>query len=109
MDEIVAEYASVGTREAFWLNLGAVLTDEVVIVEAQLAGMDWPDLAEGRQRLVNTRRVIVGSAVKNGWIGTQESRLLLGADPQEVFAAARPWIEREQQRQLGAADAGAGR
>jgi hypothetical protein len=101
MDDIVAEYSSVSTRSEFWLNLGALLTDEVVIVEAQAAGMDWSDLAEGRKRLVNTRRRIVAIALKQEWIGPQESWLLLGDEPQEVLAAARPWVEREQQRQLG--------
>jgi hypothetical protein len=101
MDDVVAEYTSVTTPAEFWLNLGALLTDEVVIVEAQAAGMDWPDLADGRRRLVNTRRAIISAALKSGWIAIQESRLLMGPDPQEVLAAARPWIEREQQRQLG--------
>jgi hypothetical protein len=109
MDDIVAEYTIIGTPAEFWLNLGALLTDEVVIVEAQAAGMDWPDLAEGRKRLINTRRVIIGTAQKQGWIGTQESWLLMGADPQEVLAAARPWIEREQQRQLGETETPEGR
>lgn len=109
MDDVVAEYTSVSTAAEFWLNLGALLTDEVVIIEAQAAGMDWPDLAEGRRRLVNTRRAIVGSALKHGWIATQESWLLMGADPQEVLAAARPWIEREQQRQLGETESPEGR
>jgi hypothetical protein len=109
MDDVVAEYTSVNTPAEFWLNLGALLTDEVVIVEAQAAGMDWPDLAEGRKRLVNTRRAIVGIAVKRGWIAAQESWLLMGPDPQEVLAAARPWIEREQQRQLGETQSPEGR
>ncbi len=106
MDDVVGEYSSVRTPSEFWLNLGALLTDEVVIVEAQAAGMDWPDLADGRRRLVNTRRTIIGVALRHDWIGTQESWLLMGADPQEVLAAARPWIEREQQRQLGETEPG---
>ena len=109
MEDVVAEYSRVGTRSDFWLNLGALLTDEVVIVEAQAAGMDWPDLADGRRRLVNTRRSIIGVALRRGWIGTQESWLLMGADPQEVLAAARPWIEREQRRQLGETESPEGR
>ncbi len=71
--------------------------------------MDWPDLADGRRRLVNTRRAIIGVAVKQGWIATQKSWLLLGPDPQEVLAAARPWIERERRRQLGETESPEGR
>jgi hypothetical protein len=78
MDDVVADDTSVTTPSASWLNLGALVTDEVAIIEAQAAGMDWPDLAEGRTRLVNTRRAIVGVALKQGWIATQESWLLLG-------------------------------
>ena len=101
MEDVLAELTDVSTPSAFWLNLGALLTDEVVLAEAQAAGMDWPDLAEGRRRLVNTRRVIVGTAHKRGWIGDRESGLLIGPEPEEVMAAARPWIEREQRRELG--------
>ena len=101
MDDVIEEVANVGTPAEFWLNLGTLLTDEVVIVEAQAAGMDWPDLAVGRRRLVVTRHAIVATALANLWIGTQDEALLTGADPQEVLAAARPWIEREQQRALG--------
>ena len=85
----------------FWLNLGALLTDEVVLVEAQAAGMDWPEMADGRRRLATTRRAIVELAVTRDWVGEQDRSLLEGDDPQEVLAAARPWIEREQQRQFG--------
>ncbi len=109
MDDVIAEIASVSTPGEFWLNLGALLTDEVVIVEAQSAGMDWPEMADGRKRLVNTRRAIVGTAVRHGWIGTQDQWLLMGEDPTEVLAAARPWIEREQQRQLGETESPEGR
>jgi hypothetical protein len=104
MDDVIAEIANVSTPGEFWLNLGALLTDECVIAEAQSAGMDWPEMADGRKRLVSTRRAIIGTAVKRGWIGTQEQWLLMGQDPTEVYAAARPWIEREQQRQLGDAE-----
>jgi hypothetical protein len=109
MDDVIAEVASVSTPGEFWLNLGALLTDEVVLVEAQAAGMDWPELADGRRRLVNTRRVIVGAAVDHAWISAAEQVLLTGADPQEVLAAARPWIEREQQRSLGETELPEGR
>jgi hypothetical protein len=105
VDDVIAEIATVSTAGEFWLNLGALLTDEVVIVEAQSAGMDWPEMADGRKRLVNTRRAIVDTAVQQGWIGSQDQWLLMGEDPTEVYAAARPWIEREQQRQLGDTDA----
>jgi hypothetical protein len=101
MDDVVADFADAGTPSRFWLNLGSVLTDEVVLVEAQAAGMDWPDLAEGRRRLVNTRRTLVATAAGQGWIGPTEAALLVGPDPQDALAAARPWIEREQQRMLG--------
>jgi hypothetical protein len=100
MDDVIAELAAVGASGEFWLNLGALLTDEVVLAEAQAAGMDWPDLADGRRRLVSTRKVIVHTAEQQGWISGQDATLLVGADPQEVLAAARPWIEREQRRQL---------
>jgi hypothetical protein len=43
MDDPIAAYTSVETADEFWLRLGAVLTDEVVIVEAVASGMDWPD------------------------------------------------------------------
>jgi hypothetical protein len=109
MDDVIAEVAAVSSQGEFWLNLGALLTDEVVIVEAQSAGMDWPEMADGRRRLVNTRRVIVDTAVTQGWIGPQDRGLLVGEDPNEVLAAARPWIEREQQRQLGEAEDPTGR
>jgi hypothetical protein len=109
MDDVIAEVASVSTPGEFWLNLGALLTDEVVLVEAQAAGMDWPELADGRRRLVNTRRMIIDSAVANDWISAAEEILLTGADPQEVLAAARPWIEREQQRVLGETESPEGR
>ena len=101
MDDVIGEVADVSSPGEFWLNLGALLTDEVVLVEAQSAGMDWPDLADGRRRLVLTRRAIVATALANLWIGSADEALLTGADPQEVLAAARPWIEREQQRDLG--------
>lgn len=100
MDDLVADFATAGTLGEFWLNLGAVLTDEVVLVEAQQAGMDWPDLAEGRRRLGNTRRALVNRAVEHGWVTADESWVLLASDPQESMAAARPWIEREQERTL---------
>ncbi len=100
MDEVIEEVARVGSPGEFWLALGALLTDEVVLSEAQASGMDWPDLAEGRRRLVNTRRRIVGTALAQGWVGRHEEGLLAGPDPQEALAAARPWIEREQQRQM---------
>jgi len=109
MDDVIAEVASVSTPGEFWLNLGALLTDEVVLVEAQGAGMDWPELADGRRRLVNTRRLIVDTAVANSWIGSAEEVLLTGPDPHEALAAARPWIEREQQRSLGETESPEGR
>jgi hypothetical protein len=109
MDDVIPEVASVSTPGEFWLNLGALLTDEVVLVEAQAAGMDWPELADGRRRLANTRRLIVDTAVANGWIGSEEEVLLTGPDPQEALAAARPWIEREQQRSLGETESPEGR
>jgi len=101
MDDVIEEVASVSTPGEFWLNLGTLLTDEVVPTETQAAGMDWPDLAVGRRRLVVTRHAIVATALANLWIRSQDEALLTGADPQEVLAAARPWIEQEQQRALG--------
>jgi hypothetical protein len=101
MDDPVEAYTTVESSGEFWLSLGAVLTDEVVVSEALAAGMDWPDFAEGRRRLAATRRVIVATATANGWIGAGEAELLLHEDPQLALAAARPWIEREQQRDFG--------
>jgi hypothetical protein len=100
MDDVVAAFADVRSAGAFWLALGALLTDEVVLDEAQTAGMDWPDLEDGRRRLVNTRRTIVATAVERGWISGREEDLLGGPDAHEALAAARPWIEREQRRRM---------
>lgn len=100
MDDPVEAYASVANPGEFWLSLGAVLTDEVVIAEALAAGMDWPDFDTARRRLMATRRVIVATASANGWIGL-EAEVLADDDPRLALAAARPWVEREQQRQLG--------
>jgi hypothetical protein len=101
MDEPIEAYTSVETADEFWLSLGAVLTDEVVIVEAVASGMDWPDFEAGRRRLAATRRRIVGAAVSSGWIGSPEAELLAHEDPNLALAAARPWIEREQERAFG--------
>jgi hypothetical protein len=101
MDEPVEAYATVQSSGEFWLNLGALLTDEVVIAEALASGMDWPDFVEGGRRLVVTRRVIVATATANGWVGAGEAELLANDDPHLALAAARPWIEREQQRAFG--------
>jgi len=102
MDTVVAEYATVSTVDEFWMNLAAVLTDEIVIREAQAAGMDWPELDDGRFRLVSTRALIVKLAWVRGWITADEARLFLTYPPQEALAAARPWIERIQRRELAA-------
>jgi hypothetical protein len=107
MDMVVAEYATVSSVDEFWENLAAVLTDEVVIVEAQAVGMDWPELAEGRRRLVSTRAHIVKTAWVQGWISADEARLFQGSDAPEVMAAARPWIERAEQRALERAEVSA--
>lgn len=101
MDNPVEAFATVESAGAFWLTLGALLTDEVVIAEAIASGMDWPDFEEGRRRLSATRRAIVETAASNGWIGRHDVELLVHDDPQLAMAAARPWIEREQQRDLG--------
>jgi hypothetical protein len=107
MDMVVAEYATVSNPDDFWAKLAAVLTDEVVIIEAQAVGMDWPELDDGRRRLVSTRSVICRTAWTAGWISADEARLFQGAEPQEALAAARPWIERAEQRSLVRAEAGA--
>ncbi len=101
MDDPVEAFESAETPGEFWLGLSAVLTDEVVIAEAQAAGMDWPDFEIGRRRLIVTRRVMIASAAGNRWIGTAEAELLAHDDPQFALAAARPWIEREQRRAFG--------
>jgi hypothetical protein len=108
MDLVVAEYASVSNPDEFWEHLAAVLTDEVVILEAQAVGMDWPEFAAGRQRLIATRALIVQAARVQGWISADEARLLQAAEAREVLAAARPWIERVEQRALEQAEVGAG-
>jgi hypothetical protein len=100
MDDPVEAYASVANPGEFWISLGAMLTDEVVIAEALASGMDWPDFDTGRRRLLATRRLIVATASANGWIGA-EAEVLVDDDPHHALAAARPWIEREQQLQLG--------
>jgi hypothetical protein len=102
MDDPVEAFANAETPGEFWLSLGAVLTDEVVIAEAQAAGMDWPDLDVGRQRLILARRVMIASAAGNDWIRTADAELLAHDDPQFALAAARPWIEREQRRAFAA-------
>ena len=107
MDMVVAEYAPVSSVDEFWENLAAVLTDEVVIIEAQAVGMDWPELAEGRRRLVSTRAHIVKTAWVQGWLTADEARLFQGAEATEALAAARPWVERAELRSLEAAGAGA--
>ena len=104
MEDILADHASIPNRDAFWENLAALLTDEVVIIEAQAVGMDWPEFAEGRRRLVATRRLITSRAVMNGWITPAEASLFGGDDAQQAFEAARPWIEREQQTAFEAAE-----
>ena len=101
MDDPVEAFAMSDTPAEFWLGLGAVLTDEVIIAEAQAAGMDWPDFEAGRSRLILARRVMIASAAGNGWIRTAEAELLAHEDPQFALSAARPWIEREQRRAFG--------
>jgi len=107
MDMVVAEYATVSSVDEFWSNLAAVLTDEVIIIEAQAVGMDWPELAEGLRRLVSTRAHIVKSARVSGWLTADEARLFQGAEATEALAAARPWIERAELRSLARAEASA--
>jgi len=102
MDTVVAEYATVLNVDEFWTNLAAVLTDEIVIREAQAAGMAWPELDDGRLRLVSTRALIVKVAWVRGWITADEARLFATYPPQEALAAARPWVERIQRRELAA-------
>jgi hypothetical protein len=104
MDLVVAEYASVSSPDDFWEKLCAVLTDEIVILEAQAVGMDWPELAEGRRRLVATRALIVRTAWTRGWLTADEARLFQGAAASEALAAARPWIERAERRALARAE-----
>ncbi len=107
MDMVVAEYATVSNVDEFWENLAAVLTDEVVIIEARAVGMDWPELTEGRRRLVSTRAHIVKTAWVQGWLTVDEARLFQTAEATEALAAARPWVERAGLRSLEAAEAGA--
>jgi hypothetical protein len=104
MDMVVAEYATVSNPDEFWENLAAVLTDEVVIMEAQAVGMDWPDLAEGRRRLVATRSLLVKTAWVNGWLSPDEARLFQESQAPVALEAARPWIERAEQRSLEQAE-----
>jgi len=106
MEDILADYVSVATLDAFWENLAALLTDEVVIIEAQAVGMDWPEFADGRRRLQATRRAIASTAAKKGWITAAEANLFGGDDARRALEAARPWIEREQQTALEAAEHG---
>ncbi len=107
MDIVVAEYATVSSMDEFWENLAAVLNDEVVIIEAQAIGMDWPELADGLRRLVSTRAHIVKTAWVAGWLTADEARLFQGAEAREALAAARPWIERTELRALERAEASA--
>jgi hypothetical protein len=107
MDMVVAEYATVSNVDEFWENLASVLTDEVVIIEAQAVGMDWPELEDGLRRLVSTRAHIVKTAWVAGWLTADEARLFQGAEATEALAAARPWIERAELRSLEAAEASA--
>ncbi len=100
MDLVVAEYAAVSDVDGFWENLAAVLTDEVVIQEAQAVGMDWPEMAQGLSRLVATRAHLVKTAYAAGWLTPDEAILFQGSDAAEALAAARPWIERAEQRAL---------
>jgi hypothetical protein len=100
MDLVVAEYAVVSDIDGFWENLAAVLTDEVVISEAQAVGMDWPEMEQGLARLVATRAHLVKIAYAAGWLTPDEAILFQGANPQDALSAARPWIERAEQRAL---------
>ncbi|MEI7742175.1 MAG: hypothetical protein WCK58_00340 [Chloroflexota bacterium] len=93
MQALIEEFATADSPETFWGNLSALLTDEIVIAEAQAAGMDWPEFAEGRERLRTTRKVIVRTAASQGWVAGDQRRLFLANDPAKVMAAARPWIE----------------
>jgi hypothetical protein len=108
MEDILTEYASVPDADTFWANLAALLTDEVVIIEAQAVGMDWPEFADGRRRLSATRRVIVATAATRNWITGTEADVFGGEDAQRALEAARPWIEREQQIALEDAETGFG-
>jgi hypothetical protein len=100
MDLVVAEYAAVSDVDGFWENLAAVLTDEVVIAEAQAVGMDWPEMKQGLKRLVATRAHLVKTAYASGWLTADEAMLFQGASAPDALAAARPWIERAEQRAL---------
>jgi hypothetical protein len=109
VDIVVAEYSAVSSVDEFWGHLAAVLTDEVVIIEAQTVGMDWPELAEGLRRLVSTRAHLVKTAWVRGWLTADEARLFQRAEAREALAAAAPWIERAGLRSLAAAEPGATR
>lgn len=100
MVDLVEAFASAPSVDVFWINLAAILTDEVVIVEAQAAGMDWPEFAEGRRRLVATRDALVNKAWSAGWISRGEVHVFTSQDPQAAMDAARPWFEQEQRHAL---------
>lgn len=94
MDEVIADFATATDEDSFWANLERVLTDEVVIAEAQAAGMDWPEFESGRARLHATVRHLAGQGLDAGWITLDERDVLTGEDPQAALAAVRPHAER---------------
>jgi hypothetical protein len=98
MAQVVPGLVQPTSAIAFWEHLSAVLTDEVVLAEAQAVGMDWPEIADGRAKLVETRRLLVHHAVARGWLMREAARVMLDPSPQEALAAARPWIEDAQRR-----------
>lgn len=101
VDDLVEAFATVTSAAEFWANVAAVLTDEVVILEAQAVGMDWPELEDGRRRLLATRHAVVQTAQGRRWITPAEAHDLTADDAHRALAAARPRIEREQERSLG--------
>jgi hypothetical protein len=106
MKDVLADFTTLADLDEFWENLAALLTDEVVILEAQAVGMDWPELGVGRRRLRATRRAISTTATMNGWITRAEASLFGGEDARGALEAARPWIEREQRTAFDAVAAG---
>jgi hypothetical protein len=104
MAQVVQGLVQPASAIDFWEHLSAVLTDEVVLAEAQAVGMDWPEIADGRAKLVETRGLLIRLAVTEGWLMRGAARIMLDPDPQEALAAARPWIEDAQRQAFAATD-----
>lgn len=93
MDEVIEDFATATDEDSFWTNLERVLTDEVVIAEAQAAGMDWPEFETGRARLRATVRQLTEQGIDAGWITVEDQSLIAGDDPAKGLEAVRPHAE----------------